>query len=59
METKALGASASVMGSEMVVVPLAMRSRRCRIRPSRSTVIQASAPVKGEAKRMVAVSPTA
>ena len=58
MEMKALGASASVIGSRSVVVPLWIRIRRCSMRPSRSTVTHASAPVNGDAKRTVAVSPT-
>jgi hypothetical protein len=59
IETNTLGANASVTGSFSVVVPLVIRRRRCWIRPSRSTVIQASAFTKGDAKSTVAVSPTA
>ena len=58
IETKALGAHASVMGNLSVVAPSVMRRRRCWRSPSRSTVIHASALVNGEAKSTVAVSPT-
>jgi len=58
MDTNALGASASVIGSLSVVVPLRMVRRRCSSSPSRSTVIHASALVNGEANSTVAVSPT-
>jgi hypothetical protein len=58
METKALGTYASVSASLIDVAPEVRRRRRCSMTPSRSTVIHASASVKGEAKRTVAVSPT-
>src|SRR5215510_5584488 len=58
IETKALGAYFSVIGNLSVVEPEVMRRRRCSMRPSRSTVTHASAFVNGDAKRIVAVSPT-
>src|SRR5256885_8854287 len=58
IETKTLGANASVIGNLSVVEPAMMRMRRCSMSPSRSTTIHASAFVNGEAKRTVAVSPT-
>src|SRR5690348_107124 len=58
IETNALGANASVTGNFSVVAPAVMRNRRCSIRPSRSTVTQASALVNGHANSTVAVSPT-
>ncbi len=57
-DTKAFGAHASVMGNLSVVDPSVRVSRRCSMIPSRSTVTHASAPVNGEAKSTVAVSPT-
>src|SRR5439155_24228576 len=57
IETYTLGAYASVIGNLSVVDPETMRTRRCSSRPSRSTVIHASAFVNGDAHRPVAVWP--
>ena len=58
IETKTFGAYASGILNLSEVAPPLTRMRRCSIRPSRSTVIHASASVNGDATRIVAVSPT-